>query len=255
MSPSPPRTFSSSAPPMFSLSLPDTFESLFPSISSEKLDDLVGLCAGRSARVRIERNKSHRLINQLSSSPESERKRAELHGETWADEIGGRVAGVREAQSSFVKPWAEPNFGITFRYRHEDDLLDTSHPGLPLPLVTSESFRRDTFTSRSQKPDVVPNRAGMIFIRRATLHDPSDAIDIRGHTHTGPYCEYLFPHTLPHFADYGLRNESCFPAKALPKNTYSMGKRPPLDLAPSCEQRRRIEDVSRIASRSWLRFK
>ena len=46
--------------------------------------------------------------------------------EEWAAVVGGSVTGEREAVRSNVKPWEEPNFGITFRYRESPETTTSS---------------------------------------------------------------------------------------------------------------------------------
>ncbi len=125
------------------------------------LDWLVGLCAGSGAKTRIERMQEKRIFKILSAAPSPEPGtcgggessissmllsyaeedpsvdrvcRPESPDPEWADEVGGNITGIRDAKPSVLKPWKEPNFGITFRYRLKnnevfDDPKESQLPG------------------------------------------------------------------------------------------------------------------------------
>jgi hypothetical protein len=86
----------------------------FTGISDGTLDVLVGLCAGRGALLQIERKQTLKLLKCLSGS---QTHVPILDDETWAAEVGGSVVGEIEGHPSYLKPWAEPNFGVKFLYR------------------------------------------------------------------------------------------------------------------------------------------
>jgi hypothetical protein len=79
-------------------------------------DTLVGVCAGRSALLRIRRKRTLKYFQSLSNLHEYDGTQAGLPD--------GDMGGVRVVNRSFLHPWKEPNFGITFRYRVVSD--DTS---------------------------------------------------------------------------------------------------------------------------------
>jgi hypothetical protein len=84
-------------------------------------DTLVGLCAGRSALLRIRRKRTLKYFQSLATLQEYDGTQAGLPD--------GDTVGVRVANRSFLHPWKEPNFGITFRYRivPEDTSLSNSY--------------------------------------------------------------------------------------------------------------------------------
>jgi hypothetical protein len=97
---------------------------LFNDVSDDTLNVLVGLCAGRGALLRIERKQTLKLFKRLSAS---ETHISILDDETWAAEVGGSVVGEVEGHRSYLKPWAEPNFGVKFLYRRAAE-ESVSHP-------------------------------------------------------------------------------------------------------------------------------
>jgi hypothetical protein len=86
----------------------------YNNVSDETLNTLVGLCAGSGALLQIERKQTLKLIKRLSAS---QTLSPILDDEAWAAEVGGSLVGEVEGQRSYRTPWAEPNFGIKFRYR------------------------------------------------------------------------------------------------------------------------------------------
>ena len=89
-------------------------------ITPSTVDYLVSLCAGRNASIRLERM---RMLVYFQGIPETPNT---IASENWAKAVGGEIAGERDAQPSFRTPWAEPNSGITFRYRHHGATPSTS---------------------------------------------------------------------------------------------------------------------------------
>jgi hypothetical protein len=64
-------------------------------ISDESLDTLVGLCAGRIAIVRIQREQSSKLIKRLAAT---QLPTPVLDDEHWAAEVGGNIVGEVEGK-------------------------------------------------------------------------------------------------------------------------------------------------------------
>ncbi|KAI9738537.1 MAG: hypothetical protein M1818_005434 [Claussenomyces sp. TS43310] len=79
-------------------------------VSKSLSDYLIEICAGRSAIQRIERNRTARYFKSLPGIPDDQ---------TWNSQFTGCEMGVVPGQRSLKKPWEKPNFGITFRYRHD----------------------------------------------------------------------------------------------------------------------------------------
>lgn len=90
-------------------------------------DTLLGLCAGRSALLRIQRKRTLKYFQSLPSPHESSDRYTEVDG-TQAGLADKGIAGERVANRSFLQPWKEPNFGITFRYRISPETPLLQHP-------------------------------------------------------------------------------------------------------------------------------
>ncbi|KUJ20242.1 uncharacterized protein LY89DRAFT_730298 [Mollisia scopiformis] len=88
----------------------------FCTVSTDTLDILVELCAGPAATSRIELARSTKLIKRLSQTLDPEY----TGDDTWADAVGGRYSGVREATPSLVTPWKDRHLGVVYRYRLDE---------------------------------------------------------------------------------------------------------------------------------------
>lgn len=66
---------------------------VFSNVSDETLNMLVGLCAGRGALLRIERNETAKLFKRLSAA---QAHAPILDDATWAAEMGGSIVGEIE---------------------------------------------------------------------------------------------------------------------------------------------------------------
>jgi hypothetical protein len=95
-------------------------------------DTLIGLCAGRFALLRIQRNRALKYTQGLSNLQQS----SDGSDDDEATEVGfGNQDGVRVANKSFLYPWKEPNFGITFRYS-----LSTENQNPSLTTLSSATY-------------------------------------------------------------------------------------------------------------------
>jgi hypothetical protein len=161
-------------------------------MSRTQLGDFVELCAGRSARTRIARTTSQKLICQSSDLS-------------------------------------------------DQGLLSVPYTGVPQTLGHSSSFSNNnsSYPILLQRPDIVPNRAGMTTLPLGSFHTYS-FVPLPQRSQKGAFEGHMLSHTIPRFADSTFWNETCFPANALPPAR----KRHLLNLTLACEQRRHIELVS-----------
>ncbi|KAH8662919.1 hypothetical protein BGZ60DRAFT_516907 [Tricladium varicosporioides] len=81
--------------------------------SKATFDKLVCLCAGRGAKYMFERKHMLEHFKALPNLTPDDL--------TWASRVGGEIIGERHRQASFVNPFSDPSFGITFRYRQHSE--------------------------------------------------------------------------------------------------------------------------------------
>lgn len=98
-------------------------------VSTHILNKLVCLCAGRNARYMLTRKYT---LKQFQSIPDPAANLCDKCKDTriWADIVGGE-GSEREAITSNVYPWLEPNCGVTFRYRDSPPSSYSSSYGSP----------------------------------------------------------------------------------------------------------------------------
>jgi hypothetical protein len=93
---------------------------------NDLLNQLVGLCAGRGGLLRLERRQ---LLEEFKRLPENYEDKVEFLSDCQIcmDFISASAdAGADVDRRSFLKPWEQPNHGITFRRRQKPSDLPKS---------------------------------------------------------------------------------------------------------------------------------
>ena len=146
------------------MQIPSLLAGLVMAIVNDFLNQLVGLCAGRGGLLRLERRQ---LLEEFKNLPDSYEYKDECLPDCrlCMDSVSASAdTGKDFERRSFLKPWEQPNHGITFRRTQKSlDLaksirLDNSIKVLdpfgllqilpinPMSIPTQQSEHRQNFT-------------------------------------------------------------------------------------------------------------
>lgn len=95
--------------------------SAIPPMSKKTSDTLVGLCAGRAAKIQVKHREALSIFRADSIAPVL--PAIDEKDPDWAAAVGGSIVEERPPRISSRKPWKTDNFGITFRARYASEDL------------------------------------------------------------------------------------------------------------------------------------
>lgn len=120
-------------------------------ITTKVLNRFVVYCAGKQAEnffIRKAQLKQWKAMGNITSA----------NTEEWAAFVGGSLTGERERVRSLVKPWEEPNHGITFRYREGGYYPNSSTSNAANSRCGSnDTMSGSTFVSFPSPEDITKN--------------------------------------------------------------------------------------------------